>query len=240
MNLKRVFAGVVAASVAVSALAVGAFAATEINIKPNDPGELVEYYDGNYFLDVWGDAFIIDSADKLNGAVAIGITFEVSEFDNYGDYINVEVNVWGETDGDYFDEVGEPVAVEADGEYTAWIELDSPVEINDEFGFALHVFLDEEYGNGGVPVFAVTNVLAQVEGGAAETEAPETEAPETEVPETEAPETDAPATDAPETEAPTTGDSSKPSAGTGVEGIAVAAGVAVIAAGAAVVAKKRK
>ena len=43
-----------------------------------------------------------------------------------------------------------------------------------------------------------------------------------------------------ESEAPTTGDSSKPSTNTGAEGIAVAAGVAVLAAGAAVIAKKRK
>ena len=60
--------------------------------------------------------------------------------------------------------------------------------------------------------------------------------------ETPAPaDTDAPATDAPATEAPaTTGDSTKPSTNTGVEGIAVVAGVAVLAAGAVVVAKKRK
>ncbi len=57
---------------------------------------------------------------------------------------------------------------------------------------------------------------------------------------TEAPATEAPATEAPTTEAPTTGDSSKPSTNTGVEGIAVVAGVAVLAAGAVVVAKKRK
>ena len=43
-----------------------------------------------------------------------------------------------------------------------------------------------------------------------------------------------------EPEAPTTGDSSKPSTNTGAEGIALAAGVAVLATGAAIVAKKRK
>ena len=58
--------------------------------------------------------------------------------------------------------------------------------------------------------------------------------------ETEAPATEAPATEAPATEAPTTGDSTKPSTNTGVEGIAAVAGVAVLAAGAVVVAKKRK
>ncbi len=59
-------------------------------------------------------------------------------------------------------------------------------------------------------------------------------------PDTEAPDTEAPDTEAPTTEAPVNGDSSKDNAGTGVEGIAAVAGVAVLAAGAVVVAKKRK
>ena len=66
------------------------------------------------------------------------------------------------------------------------------------------------------------------------------EAPDTEAPDTEAPDTEAPDTEAPKTEAPVNGDSSKDNAGTGVEGIAAVAGVAVLAAGAVVVAKKRK
>lgn len=54
---------------------------------------------------------------------------------------------------------------------------------------------------------------------------------------TEAPaDTDAPATDAPAT----TGDSTKPSTNTGVESVAVVAGIAVLATGAVIVAKKRK
>ena len=53
------------------------------------------------------------------------------------------------------------------------------------------------------------------------------------------PEPEAPAD--PEPEAPANpGDSSKPNAGTGAEGLALVAGVAVLAAGAVVVAKKRK
>lgn len=45
---------------------------------------------------------------------------------------------------------------------------------------------------------------------------------------------------APATDAPTTGDSTKPSTNTGVESVAVVAGVAVLATGAVIVAKKRK
>ena len=46
-------------------------------------------------------------------------------------------------------------------------------------------------------------------------------------------------TDEPTDDAPVAGDSSKPNAGTGVEGIALVAGIAVLATGAIVVAKKR-
>ena len=63
---------------------------------------------------------------------------------------------------------------------------------------------------------------------------------DTDAPATDAPATDAPATDAPATDAPTTGDSTKPNTNTGVEGVAAVAGVALLAAGAVVVAKKRK
>lgn len=63
---------------------------------------------------------------------------------------------------------------------------------------------------------------------------------DTDAPATDAPATDAPATDAPATDAPTTGDSTKPSTNTGVESVAVVAGVAVLATGAVIVAKKRK
>lgn len=63
---------------------------------------------------------------------------------------------------------------------------------------------------------------------------------DTDAPATDAPATDAPATDAPATDAPTTGDSTKPSTNTGVESVAIVAGVAVLATGAVIVAKKRK
>lgn len=53
-------------------------------------------------------------------------------------------------------------------------------------------------------------------------------------------ETDAPATNAPATDAPTAGDSTKDNTNTGVEGVAAVAGVAIVAAGAVIVAKKRK
>ncbi|MBQ8790023.1 MAG: hypothetical protein IJZ51_01785 [Ruminiclostridium sp.] len=84
------------------------------------------------------------------------------------------------------------------------------------------------------------NVLLAFDGVGNETaKVPAGDTPATDAPATDAPATDAPATDAPATDAPTTGDSSKPNAGTGVEGVALVAGIAVLATGAIVVAKKR-
>ena len=63
------------------------------------------------------------------------------------------------------------------------------------------------------------------------------EYPSEDNPATDAPATDAPATDAPATDAPAVDD--KPNTNTGVEGIALVAGIAVLAAGAVVVSKRK-
>ena len=70
-------------------------------------------------------------------------------------------------------------------------------------------------------------------GGASDTTPDDTQAPD----DTKAPDdSQAPATEA----HATTGDSTKPNTNTGVESVAVVAGIAVLATGAVIVAKKRK
>lgn len=101
-------------------------------------------------------------------------------------------------------------------------------------------------GEEGFSKLSVTFAISEIPG--ASTEAPSTEAPSTEAPATEAPSTEAPATEAPSTEAPATsaaGDTNtttpdKGNADTGVEGVAVVAGLAVVATLGVVIAKKRK
>ena len=90
--------------------------------------------------------------------------------------------------------------------------------------------LDDQAGNFASDI-EVTFDVTGYDKAPADTDAPATDAPA---------DTDAPATDAPATDAPTTGDSTKPNTNTGVEGVAAVAGVALLAAGAVVVAKKRK
>ncbi len=76
------------------------------------------------------------------------------------------------------------------------------------------------------------NVLIAFDGLGKKVDAPDADAPATDAPATDAP-SDAPATDDPTTDTPVSPE-------TGAEGIAVAAGVAVLATTAAIVAKKRK
>ena len=91
--------------------------------------------------------------------------------------------------------------------------------VNDPANYASLSFNDK---------LAVTFTISGIGGGASD----DTQAPD---------DTDAPATEAPATEAPaTTGDSTKPNTNTGVESVAVVAGIAVLATGAVIVAKKRK
>ncbi len=107
----------------------------------------------------------------------------------------------------------------------------------------------QEWGTDMVPLEVLSceildadgNVLVAFDGLGNETSStpsapsdPETDAPETDAPETDAPETDAPVVD--NTPGSSTG---KPNAGTGAEGLALVAGIAVVATGAIVVAKKR-
>lgn len=82
----------------------------------------------------------------------------------------------------------------------------------------------------------VTFTISGIDAILNNNETPDTEAPDTEAPDTEAPDTEKPADD----DKPTTGDSTKDNTNTGVEGVAAVAGVALLAAGAVVVAKKRK
>ena len=167
---------------------------------------------------------------------------------------------WGVLDEELLGPVGEgstyddtkPGKVEKVGDYTYAVtndQLVNPITAGDASSIedmgCMQVGL-QEWGSG-IAAVTVTkcevkdasgNVLVSFDekgvptiGGAsdpADTQAPDdTKAPD----DSQAPATEAPAT---------TGDSTKPNTNTGVEGVAAVAGVALLAAGAVVVAKKRK
>ncbi|MCH5324878.1 MAG: hypothetical protein J1E39_06640, partial [Eubacterium sp.] len=198
MKLKRIFAGVVAASVA-STLAIGAFAETK-TIKPNDPGEL--FYGGLdiYFGEIGSS--ILDDVTVLNGALSVTINFEVSDFEEYGEEFAVYVyyyqidwdNVdWDAEDLEFDEGFGDDVVISEDGVYSATLEFNAPLEVDEEF---LYLGLWSDDNDGSTPVIEVIDLEVAYE------DEPETDAPETDAPETDAPETEAPETEAPETEAP--------------------------------------
>lgn len=256
MNLKKIFAGIAAVSVAASALAVGAFAATEKSIKPSTAGALEDYGSGMYFFDIYdvetGNQ-IVDDITELDGAVAIGIHFQVSDFDNYGAEFDAYVDFWY-NDGDDF--IGDAEYVDQNGDYTAWVELDDPVVADeDNVGLSLGIFLDEEEGNGGVPKFEVIEILVQLEDDGAADDGTTDDGTNDDGTTDDGTNDDGTTDDGTNDDGAAddgadadngTGntndktDDDKGNADTGIEGVAMAAGIAALAAGVVVVAKKRK
>lgn len=126
-----------AAAVAVSALAVSAFAKdyTVVNIV-NGAGEEE-------------DNILGDGVSDLSGAVAIGVHFEVSEFEDYGKEFNVDINVsdnGGSNQANFTDAEGgiyaygvttEAAKVTGNGDYIAWAMFDEPIDVTDDFYMTL-------------------------------------------------------------------------------------------------------
>ncbi|MCH5325250.1 MAG: hypothetical protein J1E39_08540 [Eubacterium sp.] len=159
MSLKKVFAGVAAAAVAASAMTFAAFAEvgeTEVVAEP----VLVELANGGVMVNdggvrvnlvhPWGgeenwDAFhIVDAAD-FAGTQAISVKFSVTGVtDPFNAWLIFATNTdddasniyyWGADNANGVTQT--PVLVEADGEYVITIYTDVPVEITDNFFFAL-------------------------------------------------------------------------------------------------------
>ena len=217
MNIKKFIAGAVASAVAVSAMAVAASAAT-VNVDaskllwgdPEDKGNLrIELYNE---YGTTKDNSPINTAD-IAGATQISVTFTLSGAPS-GDY----TAVLGYAEADWGDDQDweSSVAVTGDGTYTLTSKtFDSAdgaiVFVIDiaEMGADAGISQDEDYD---MSVITVSNVsiTTTTAGDAANGSTDGAGA-----------------------------DPNKGSPDTGVEGVAVVAGLAIIAAGAVVVAKKR-
>lgn len=236
MNIKKILAGAVASALAVSALAVSASAA-----KFSSPLEnAADDGNGNFQVFVVKDGTLLyDGVDVTKIASAeVTIAFNATEEDWVGGAIvtQCDANSWNDR-GQY--------ATGDEGK--AWNNVKSGDTLTVDIGegsFAAdstYVILTlQNYSEITVLVNNVVfkdasgNVILDVAAGGAapaQTEAPATEAPA--------------ATPAETTAAAATGNTAaasgdKGNADTGVEGVAVVAGLAIVAAGAIVVAKKRK
>ena len=270
MKLRKIFAGVMAAAVAVSAMAFSASA------EPVEQGVFViGFGDADWKASFWGkDGDILDSSyektAKLEGNGVYTVSLDLSGGYTNPDHLDEEtgdeivyttangigamgIQIYGEYptlgvdiqsvkfDGVEFALTGASYTNDEDGGrrtniYNAWAGFDAAKEdqITKDAATATSTVVDIS----SLTEWSSVEVTFEVYG------LEETAAPEAPAEDTAAPEAPAEDTAAPET--PATGDvdaatdSSKGSPDTGVEDVAVVAGVAIVAAGAVLVSKKRK
>ncbi len=135
MELKKIIAGVAAASIAVSAAAVSAFADDAIvgNTElPTDAAKITlkstgsMNFDGAYRVNIchpWAkdddgnlleEYNILQDKSELSGAFTLGIHFEVAEFEDYGKSFDVDINIAennGKADQNYMGDPATAVGV---------------------------------------------------------------------------------------------------------------------------------
>ncbi len=261
MNLRKVLAGVMAAAVAATSAAV------TVSAEPIEQGIFViGFGDADWKASFWGkDGDILDSSyqqtAKLEGNGVYTVTLDLSGgYENpdhldeetgdpivyttgngigamglhiYGEYPTLGVDIQSvKFDGVELPKIGSTYTNDEDGGrrtniYNAWAGYDAAKED--------HITKDAATATGtpfditGITEWSKVEVTFEVYG-MEETAAPAEDA--------EAPAEDVAAPEAGDVDAST--DSSKGSPDTGVEDVAVVAGLAIVAAGAVLVSKKRK
>lgn len=229
MKIRKIVAAIAASAMAVSAMAVASSAAVTSSIPFKDDGS------GNWQLFVMGDSKPAELGDlDFTKVAAMDITLSfnaATEEDWAGGAVIAQSDSlgWGTIgqwenatgNGKEFEGVvsGTPFHVEMPKSFSASDTYAAIVIQN--YGIDMNIDAITLYDASGAELVAL--------GGAS--------APSTEAPATEAPAADSTTAAAGDTTAPTP---DKNSPNTGVEGVAVVAGLAIIAAGAVVVAKKRK
>ncbi|MBQ8613796.1 MAG: LPXTG cell wall anchor domain-containing protein [Ruminiclostridium sp.] len=267
MKLRKILAGVMASAVAASAMAVSVSAEPveqgifvigfgDADWKASFWGKDGDILDSSYeqtaklegngiytiSLDLSGgytnpDHLDEETGDEIvyttgNGIGAMGIQI-------YGEYPTLGVDIQSvKFDGVEFALTGASYTNDEDGGrrtniYNAWAAYDAAKED--------HITKDPATATS-----TVVDISSLTEWSKVEVTFEVYGLEETAAPEAAAPEADAPATDDTATEAPATGDvagatdSSKGSPDTGIEDVAVVAGLAIVAGGAVLVSKKRK
>lgn len=230
MNIKKIIAGVAASALAVSAMAVAASAAGPITTSI---GYAADDGNGNFQVFLSGDAIGGDPYNLDPSQIAsydVTFSFEAGEEDWVGGacIIQYESGGWWTQIGDYGTDDGR-----------TWGNLKSGDTFNVVLPDAIpadepSVILTFQNYSDGIAVNIDKIVLKDASGNAILTLPAEAAAPAATEAATEA---QAPA-EAGNTSAGAAAD--KNNADTGVEGVAAIAGIAIVAAGAVVVAKKRK
>lgn len=226
MNIKKIIAGAAASALAVSAMAVAASAAGPIT---SSIGYSADDGNGNFqvFLSgdaVGGDLYNIDPSQIASYDVTL--SFEAGEEDWVGGacVIQYESGGWWTQIGDYGTDEGRTWGNLKSGD-TFNVVLPATIPADE----AAVILTFQNYSDG-IAVNVDKIVLKDAGGNAILTLPAEAAAPAA---------TEATAAAAGDTSAPAA-TTDKNNADTGVEGVAAVAGIAIVAAGAVVVAKKRK
>lgn len=214
MNMKRILAAAAASVVAVSAMSAAAFADKFVNSNSGDNYlfDLIE--EGYNVTEVCGVTFTI-SGDFAESGIGGGIGF------------NSATTGWDQTDWGNAD-AGKTITITEDNKIT--ILRDAPVfaesDTTGENPYA-QVWISKWWGNDatveGVEVLGAGGTVLSAGNAAPADPAPADPAPAASESKTDESKTD-----------------TKPNVDTGVEGVAAVVGVAAVAAGALIVAKKRK
>ncbi len=248
MNMKKVLAGAVASVMAVSSMAIGTCAAAEdeggftkleVVFKVNTP-EVVEFeWELAGQLDVSFNADIDEWPAGATGKAKSNE--EVTAVWEFDDYVKLATNYFG------FKTVGvawssEEGAVNPTMDIISFKVDGREIAVDNDIFHKNHTDNDSANGNLKAVFYNAWDANISGNGSAIDVEDVNKGNPGGNTGSTEATEaTEAPATDATQagTDAPTTTpDKNQPD--TGVEGVAVVAGLAVLATGAIVIAKKRK
>ena len=183
--------------------------------------------DGTYKVGITGFDWELDKAVGFNMLfVSTDIPYDKDNLKSVATITDVKLLF----DGVEQFKLDEAIIDEEEGKKSGFTRIDVTNDYNDtakELGF-----------HGTYPTNAVKTVEIEFTVSGLPTDEPVDEPTDEPVDEPTDEPTEEP-TDEP-TEEPTTGDSTKPSTDTGVEGVAAVAGVALLAAGAVVIAKKRK
>lgn len=215
MSIKRILAAAAASVVAVSAMSVAAFAGIA-NATDSNGNYLVDLIEEGYTVgDVYGVTFTI-SGDFAETGVGGGVGFNSAS-------TGWDQHEWGNADA------AKEVTLTEDNKVT--FMKDAPVfadtDVTGDNPYA-QVWIAQWWGNDAT----VEKVEVLGKDGAVLAAGGSTESkPEESKPEESKPEESKPEESKPET---------KPNVDTGVEGVAAVVGVATVAAGALIVAKKRK
>lgn len=224
MSIKKILAAAAASVVAVSAMSVAAFAGIA-NATDSNGNYLVDLIAEGYTVtDVYGVTFTI-SGDYAETGVGGGVGFN-SPSTGWAQH------EWGN------DGAGKEITLTADNKVT--LLGDAPVFAETDTTAAdpyAQVWISQWWGNDAtvekVEVLGKDGVVLEATAPAPEDSTPEESTPEESTPEESKPEESKPEETSSEPAAPNNVD-------TGVEGVAAVLGVAAVAAGALIVAKKRK